>query len=619
MCMFSAFLIFRLPFIVPSFVASNSESYILGFNNSVAVAGILIAIGLFFVWGRLVFYEKIVILKNLFLNVQKESQLNLKDPIFIGFILFYVFSIAILFFGLQGPYYHGEADYFIKRIYLMDMGLFPYKNFEFIYGPFLLYLPFYLYKTLGIFGVSLRMSYFIFYGFASLVGVYLVFYLINKFSISKLNKKIIFFIMALLAWNLAFGLNYIVIRFLTSYVVLFYIHDFIRDKTSFRFHGNDYFASLSCLPAGRFITLKISLMLVGAVLLEILISPEMGAIFFIALLIYMIFSVVYDRRKIFILLFYPLLASFLIFILPQQYIQAIIVFSGGYGHLPIYPSFPVLIYLFSLFFLLTILLNLINLKQDDNVPLYAALVVLVVLLIPPALGRADPGHIFWNGLGLFVLTFAVISKISRQYFKIYSILFFAIFFSAFLLIIYISESLPAALYSNLGKYVIPEKALFKIASVFKFNLGEVKHVLDEQKDTSKYDYSCLNKYPSIAVPLRVDGVLFDYLAKTKKLNPEYYLYFEDISGEDRVKKKIEDLDKNVFVLIPKKDFDSFSKNEPANYLAAGKELSFLLLFPVNYEPKNKTIDLFKEFMTHLSVNYRKISMVGNYYLFKRKF
>ena len=73
------------------------------------------------------------------------------------------------------------------------------------------------------------------------------------------------------------------------------------------------------------------------------------------------------------------------------------------------PAAHIVLYLASLFYATPLLIACILGKgRKEAKPVMIAWAVLIVLMIPSALGRCDPGHVITGGLGAILLMFALL-------------------------------------------------------------------------------------------------------------------------------------------------------------------------------------------------------------------
>ena len=142
----AAAVVFWLPWFVPLQTAVKSESYSLGFNNRIAVLGLVACIVLHGICLLLRAgphfrgtncLEWLSSKKSLFVH-QRGAQLGVAVLIIVTLA-----ELCFLFWWnhvVAAPYW-SESGYFLSRIDLLALGFTPYKDFQFLYGPALLYCP----------------------------------------------------------------------------------------------------------------------------------------------------------------------------------------------------------------------------------------------------------------------------------------------------------------------------------------------------------------------------------------------------------------------------------------------------------------------------------------------
>lgn len=95
------------------------------------------------------------------------------------------------------------------------------------------------------------------------------------------------------------------------------------------------------------------------------------------------------------------------------YLRILFTFGGG-GSIPVLPGLAMLLFLAGVFALLPRLAVLGIASREAVGPASLAMCVLTGLLILPALSRCDPGHVFLNGLGVFLVGIAVLAHLPDQ-------------------------------------------------------------------------------------------------------------------------------------------------------------------------------------------------------------
>jgi hypothetical protein len=90
----------------------------------------------------------------------------------------------------------------------------------------------------------------------------------------------------------------------------------------------------------------------------------------------------------------------------------ILVGFGGSFSLPVFPGLGILFFLAAVFSVLPRLAVIGVTSRDAAGPVCLALCVLSGMLIVPALSRCDIGHVFFNGLGVFMIALAILAHLS---------------------------------------------------------------------------------------------------------------------------------------------------------------------------------------------------------------
>ena len=86
-------------------------------------------------------------------------------------------------------------------------------------------------------------------------------------------------------------------------------------------------------------------------------------------------------------------------------------FARGIANFIVEPNPYVLAFLFALVWLVPLMLARFVREARPEAPLLAALYVFSVAMLPVAFGRADPGHVFFTGIGIYLLSLVAISDL----------------------------------------------------------------------------------------------------------------------------------------------------------------------------------------------------------------
>jgi hypothetical protein len=372
----SLFAIFYIPyfFAVPP---STSESYIFGYNNKIGVILLLLLTSIGAIWTRGLDFN--------FSPADPSPRIPLK---YLWIALVVEFSACVGMFLAVGRYgAFSEAEYEINGISLLSLGKLPNVDFEWAYGYGFLYIP----KWLSVFlHISLADAYFLFWGFASLLGIVLLFATVNLISFPSRHRILIFLALSIFALLsvLNMGVHYSFIRFVCP---LFFI--VVVDKIHWQ-SQNPYAEIVAAASATLF----------TAVLM--LISPEVTIAFAFACTI-----VLFPRRGA------SMHSSQIVTYLATLAALALL-FAYGF-RLHVFEilrtqtqgsnSFPIAFAPATVWFCCVVFICACYVVQrlscegiQDNT---LALIAFSIPMTAGALGRCDPGHILMNGLGLFIAAF----------------------------------------------------------------------------------------------------------------------------------------------------------------------------------------------------------------------
>ena len=120
--------------------------------------------------------------------------------------------------------YFCDASYFLTQIgrHLHDHATL-YRDFDFAYGPLLFYWPELFIRVLGKAGLGPRGAYMVSLGAMQVLGIGVVFYLIQKLPLTRRLKAIALATMTFGTCSTLLGLNYTMLRFALPYAALLWV------------------------------------------------------------------------------------------------------------------------------------------------------------------------------------------------------------------------------------------------------------------------------------------------------------------------------------------------------------------------------------------------------------
>jgi hypothetical protein len=384
--------VFVIPFLVPpAYVHGVSASNLAGFNNKVAAVAAAGLASLVFFLGLL--WPQKLGLRDRLRAQEKGPEGNessqIPRAIVTGVVV--LWGTAIFIFGLQiirlGMRYLHDWGYFIYLISMHeDFGHSLYTQIEFSYGPLLFYGPVVMRAMLSPFHVSESGSFLATLVIEVIIGLLLMVYVIDRLPVSKRWKTVVFLLFALGMFVGNMGLNYTFFRFGTPLALLVMVSERRRA-----------WAAALWICAGQAVCLGL--------------SPEIGFAFLVSSFAYALY-LRFSRGAIWgLAVAAPIVSTTAFLILAgAPYLRMVGMFSQGVFGFPVEPLPYVLFFLFAMVWLVPVTLASFFRQRRPEAPMLAALFIVSLALLPAAFGRADPSHVFWNGLAVFLLSVVAISS-----------------------------------------------------------------------------------------------------------------------------------------------------------------------------------------------------------------
>lgn len=156
---------------------------------------------------------------------------------------------------------------------------------------------------------------------------------------------------------------------------------------------------------------------------------------------------------------------------------------------------------------------------------------MIVAMIPGALGRCDNGHVFFYGLGAFLLTLGALARFRPRLLPVYAITFFVVF----------------ALAARVGGYLACACSsqmddIFAALSGTPVDLSKVTGPLVADLK--------LDRYHSIAIPLNCDSATRRYVLDTHRLAVQYHPDLVTVRTFADLEREFQDLQRAEAVLAP---------------------------------------------------------------------
>lgn len=384
MAVATGFGVFVLPLYFPPTHPALSASYSAGFNNRVAAvaAGIAAMITFVIAWrasgGPGVAFS--------------EERGRIRRGFLAGALgMCAVFTLGMGWMLTRAVVAYNDNLYFLE--YMDEVATYHlhiYKDFSFLYGPVLLYFPLAVMKLMHPFHVGLQGSYYVALTLMQMLGIVLLYYTLEALPLSRRLKTIALCLFSLCAVCPLMGLNYSLVRSLLPFSTLLFATRLKRPMIT-----------AAALFLGE--------------LLQLAVSPELGAAFAAGACFYALCRTVTASRMYLIALAAPPLAiAAFLGITGSIYLASVSQFSQGCLNLIVEPLPYMLFFLYALVWLVPRMLGrMVKDGSPDAIPM-VSLFVVSMTLVPAAFGRCDPLHVLFNGVGVYLLALVAVSTYSKR-------------------------------------------------------------------------------------------------------------------------------------------------------------------------------------------------------------
>lgn len=582
------FLIFEVPYLFPPQVMTLSASYDYGFNNTIGIIVLGIVSLLFVGAGFLSVKDD----KYMHIGIHSSAETPLS---FSAVVITSGLSIVLVFilFLISGDFGFGESQQFILAMERVSIGQQLYKDFDFYYGPLLVYIPYAIYKISYLFEGSFKGAYFICLAFLQIAGLFELRYILNAIPIQEDIRKKTFYAIALFTLPFHSGINLILFRFITP-------------------------------AAGMILLKKIGEMNVFIKSITILalssavfgISIEYGVIFTVALTIYYLgLSIV---KKCPVDLFYSALvltvAFLFLFFFPGLFNTVKLYLLGGWRW-PFVPSLPLLLFFISVFLLSFTIGN--HLKNISENYFFLSLCLLALGTLPAALGRCDPGHVFLNGLMVLILSFSFLSYITKP--KLTRLFGLMLVLSFGVPLMFGTIYMCSGIYSRNAfiklDLVINQKAVDKFtyygAKLFGKDENVIKSKIQAYRKSKKMNLE--NQFSSITkviAPYNLPDNLSNFLRLTNRIDSLYFKDYNILASEIEVERALQDMKKfrNDFLVIP---IGWEKMDKPDSQIGL---INILFLTKYTKDQKRNSRLLLTPIIKYINENYSFHSQVDNQFI-----
>jgi hypothetical protein len=589
--------LFRLPFRFPPRQRLLSPSYAFGFNNSVAIlamAGLLGVVALLYLLRRRQACEPRI---EFPLRCTVPGRRSSMVALALMGLLYAGLTFAMYLYDIRSePGLMWETRHLLHRTWLMDVyGLRPYTEVAAEYGPILTYAPLYMYWLLKPFGASHELAYFACHLLLNLAGLWCAYYVLSRVIMPARARLVAFSILALAGFGLWMGVNGTLVRYLFPFASLLLGHRVVIWALSGR--------GRTVCWAGA--AVAILMLLFG----NILLSSDAGVAFALAWLGYALLMVRYDIRVLTVSVISLATAALLCWLfLPAAYYGTLLWFSEGAANLPLLPAAHLLLYILTMFVVVPPLLAVsVREPATGDMPgaaLCGAMGVLCVVMAPGALGRCDPPHVLFFGMGASMLLMIRLANISRRLFAAYAIAYAGVF-------IVLMQVVNLVVFYGIS----PPTLLSRHAVT---NVGQKLRSASGTEHPDMATLSALDRYPRLGLPFASfgDPAVERYVLSRHQLQPEYYVSVVGVYNAAALERKLREVGKAEYLLVPRR-FESrpgSSRDPCAGFL---KRLREWFLYPANLPCRADPLDPMTVLRSFISDHYVPDKQVGSWLVMRR--
>jgi len=374
--------IFIAPFAHAPSQQVASVSYVAGCDNRIASIGLallsLIVVAL--VWRLLSPAE-----------ISEERGRVPRVLVFWSIAFTVVFTLTLGWAIHRSDVRFAESNYFLNRIRnILEFRMKIYRDLEFPYGPMLLYPSVWMYRLFAPLGMSVVTAYFATLAVMNVAGVGMVAYLVNRLPMLYRWRVLLFVACVLLQTNALAGPNYSLYKFALPFTGMVWASR--RNRQGMQF--------------AAFVLAELTVLLV---------SPELGVGMTAGVATYAVVRIFRGQRGAAVLFVAPI-ASVVLFLagFGRAFLDRLGQASNGALNLIPEPSPHLLVFAFAILFLVPVMVGWMLRARAECAALVAGVYLLSMGMLPGALGRCDPLHVFFYGFGFFVLTFVAIGAYSRR-------------------------------------------------------------------------------------------------------------------------------------------------------------------------------------------------------------
>ena len=289
-------------------------------------------------------------------------------------------------------------------------------------------------------------------------------------------------------------------------------------------------------------------------------------------------------------------------------------FSRGALNLPIGPYPHILVLLFALVWLVPLGLGRLLKTDAPSSPRLLAFYAASVALLPAALGRCDPLHIIFNGIGVLILSLILVSGASRPYRRAW--------IAAIAVLVCWNHFVNERLFEERNAEVLRQTVMYRLpqpiwkpaAKILARGHVFIHSVLLSQPIPEYHlDLPVLDRIVGgdpIVTPLDISLAVEEDLKRSHHCIPTFYAFWVDMMNPTAEQRSIDDTNRYPWLLLPT-DFEPGGQQMPEGVaIFQGLRLPYHQRNPIPYYPG-------VAFANNLEQNWTPVRTFDRYILYRR--
>lgn len=227
----------------------------------------------------------------------------------------------------------------------------------------------------------------------------------------------------------------------------------------------------------------------------------------------------------------------------------------------------------------------------------AAIYLVSVALLPAALGRADPGHVFWNGLSVFLLSIVAIS--SKRLWQ--QIVWGSCLAIMFLLMCGVNVR---------GGWFQIQPVLHSVKVICGDAVERRRPIRVREADTgfNLKGLQTIVGHDPVATPEEIPLSVEESLRESGQYTPSFYYFSMAILDATAEEREIQEFNQSKWALIP--------AGEAYGYVERPEDLKYALGFQLPYRTKRPVYVVGQRFAKNLGENWRIRGSIGQYLVYE---